>query len=682
MLGSHQDTVRVGTWIAIVIAVVAFLVLLLTGNAHPAEPAAVRTPASFEHANEVERILLQRAAVSSAERVSEARALLDRERRSRLATLARAVTEAGLRVVSGSSPRSLYSSARGIWKQARSWMKISPAERRALELLEPEIEAGTADASMRALYEALRERERAALAKRKLGAAKRALARDKLGRARRRLAAARRHDPSSPRLEALTRKLAEREELRRIPAPERRFVVQSELSREELRLALELLLGHYEALAGSDAETDEQRLMRAVASYLDGEIDRAVAELRELGSRESEVGSQARAWLADPSIVDAELELRRASRRHRLERALTWVGGNRLRSRGADASLAGLRAWREALTPLNLALALPARALRGDDAPTEGVRDAAALYLELQPDGPLANESRAWIGRAALSGEEQRRTAGWDDGRLVLPPARTAYPRILGRPILVTTELVGRAGIPALAARAGAADALLLATSRHALAGESETLDRDAALALIAELARGIDAGEIRPFGRNRGSALETVRRLDGAIRSGQVQARVLAWSERPDRARPALRQLFADGDAYRVAEVDIERGSKELRASRAILGGEVSCPAQLVCVGRARAWSGQAFAEVGSDGSVRLRTRASFHGMAVSLQINELVPSASVSIPIARWLRIDRWLPLGARLGIGLGGVSFGPTVRNFEGLGQAEDGIASSEL
>ena len=669
-------------WIAIVIAAVAFLVLLLTGNAYPAEPAAVRAPASFERANEVERILLQRAAVSSAERVSEARALLDRERRSRLARLARAVTDVGLRVASGGSPRSLYSSARGIWKQARSWLKISPAERRALELLEPEIEAGTADASMRALYETLRERERAALAKRKLGAAKRALARDKLGRARRRLAAARRHDPTSPRLEVLTRKLAEREELRRIPAPERRFAIQSELSREELRLAVEFLLGHYEALAGSDGETDERRLMRAVASYLDGEVDRAVAELRELASRESEVGSHARAWLADPSIVDADFELRRASRRHRLERALTWVGGKRLRSQGANPSLAGLRAWGEALTPLNLALALPARALRGDDAPTEGVRDAAALYLELQPDGPLADKSRAWIGRAALSGEGLRSGAAWDDGRLVLPPARTSYSRILGRPILVTAELLESAGIPALAERAGAAEALLLATSRHALAGESEPLDRDAALALIAELARGIDAAEIRPFGRNRRSALETLRRLDGAIRSGQVQARVLAWSERPDGARPALRELFADGDGYRVADVDIERRSKELRASRAILGGEVSCPTQLVCVGRNRAWSGQAFAEVKPSGSVRLRTRASFHGMAVSLQINELVPSASVSIPIARWLRIDRWLPLGARLGIGLGGVSFGATIRDFEGLRQAEDGVASSEL
>ena len=42
MLRSQEDTVRVGMWIAIVIAAVAFLVLLLPGNAYPAEPAAVR----------------------------------------------------------------------------------------------------------------------------------------------------------------------------------------------------------------------------------------------------------------------------------------------------------------------------------------------------------------------------------------------------------------------------------------------------------------------------------------------------------------------------------------------------------------------------------------------------------------------------------------------------------------
>jgi hypothetical protein len=328
----------------------------------------------------------------------------------------------------------------------------------------------------------------------------------------------------------------------------------------------------------------------------------------------------------------------------------------------------GLRAWREALTPLNLVVGLPARALRGDEPPPDAVRSAASRYLKLQPDGPLAEESLDWMRRADLSRTPRRRDAAWDDGRLVLPPARTPYPRILGRPILVTNGLVQRAGISDLLEEAGDADALVLATSPQALAGGGRPLDRDVALVMLRELARGLDTGDVRPFGRNRSAAAEAIRRFDGAIRSGRAQAWVTAWSEQVDRGSLALRDLMADGAEHRVARVDLERGSKRLRASRTLLGGAVSCPAQLVCMDRDRAWSSRAFAEVGPDGSVRLSTRASFHDLAISIELDELVPKASVSIPIARWLRIDRWLPLGARLGIGLDGISFGPTIRKIE--------------
>jgi hypothetical protein len=651
--------------IAIVTALVAFLVLLLNGTAYPADVAAVRRPVTSEPTSEVERILLHRGAVSPAERVFEARALLDRDRRNRVAGLACAVTEAGLRLASGGSPRSLLSSARGIWSQARRWMTVSPAEQRALELLEPEVDAGTADASIRTLYEVLRERETSGLVRRKLGEAERALARGDLRRARRRLASARSHDPASPRLAALTRELEEREALRRIPAPERRLAAASPVSRSELQLAASFLLGRYHTLAEVEPETDEARLMRAVARYLDGDVDRALADLRALSERQGGVGELADAWLADPSIVDPDRELRRAGRRHRLDRALTWVGGAGLRSQGTDLSLDGIRAWREALAPLNLALGLPARALRGDEPPSDAVRSAATRYLKLQPDGPRAEESVDWMSRAELSRAMRRRGAAWDDGRLVLPAARTPYPRILGHPVLVTSRLLRKLDIPKLAEHVESADALVLATNPHALGGEGEPLALDAALALIRELARGVESGDVRPFGRNRRAALESLRRFDGAVRSGMAQAWVSAWSDRTGPARASLRDLFADGDEHRLAHMEVERGRKRLRASRSLFGSEISCPAHLVCVGQNRAWSGSAYAEVRPDGSIRVSTRARFHDLAVSIELEELVPSASLSIPVARWFHLDRWLPVAARLGVGLDGISVTPVIQ-----------------
>jgi hypothetical protein len=67
---------------------------------------------------------------------------------------------------------------------------------------------------------------------------------------------------------------------------------------------------------------------------------------------------------------------------------------------------------------------------------------------------------------------------------------------------------------------------------------------------------------------------------------------------------------------------------------------------------------------------------------MAISVEIDQLVPKASVSIPIARWLRVDRWFPLGARLGLGVDGVSLAPVVREFEGPARGVEGADSSEF
>jgi hypothetical protein len=675
MLRSHDEVVRVGMRVAIVIAIVAFLVLLLNGTAYPADANALRSPATV---GTVERILLERDALSSQERVAEVRALLDRERRSRLAGLARAVTAAGLRIASSSSPRAWYSGARGIWKQARRWVTLSPTERRALALLEPEIDAGSEDPDLRSLYETLRKRETRALVKRKLKEARRALDRGNLRRARRRIEAARRLDPDFRRLEKLTRRLEELEELQRIPAPEKRFVAASAVTPDELEMSVALLLGRYDSVANLDATTDEARLLQALARYLDGDTDRGLAELRAFSKREGPVADAARAWLEDPSIIDPDRELSRASRRRGLDRALMWIGGASLRARGTDLSLDGIRAWREALAPLNLVLGLPARVLRGDAPSIDAVQKAAARYLELQPEGPRAAESRDWMSRAELSRAMRRRGVAWDDGRLVLPAARTPYASILGRPLLVTREALERAGISALPERAADADALVLATSPHGMAGEGEPLARDVALSLVRELARGLDTGEVQPFGKNRSAAHETVRRMDGGIRSGSARAWVHLWSEPTSETRAALRILLADGDEQQLGNVEVERGRKRVRASRTLFGREVSCPRRAVCLDRDRALSSTASAEVESGGGVRLATRAAFHDMVVAVKVEELVPSATVSIPIARWLRIERWLPFGARLGIGLGGISLGPTVREVETpLYAADEGL-----
>ncbi len=85
------------------------------------------------------------------------------------------------------------------------------------------------------------------------------------------------------------------------------------------------------------------------------------------------------------------------------------------------------------------------------------------------------------------------------------------------------------------------------------------------------------------------------------------------------------------------------------------------------------------AWAEVRQDGSLKLGTQARFHGMTLSVNLNRFVPSASISIPLARWLRIDSWFPVSAVFGVSAAGLSVGPSIPSSGSAAAGVDGPAS---
>jgi hypothetical protein len=680
MLRSFDDVVRVSTRVATVVAIVGFLVLMLNGRAYPAEQGAVQNPTiddsvdrTLDPRTEVERILLQRQTVTERERLNEAREVLGRDRRSRVAGMSLAVLDTSWRVAMGGSPRSMWKGARRLYKQGKRWVGHTAAERRALDLIEPAVASGSLDPEILELYTRLREEEEAGLAKHKLDSAERALSEGNLGRARRRLALVRELDPDAKRLHVLEELLAEKEELERIPRPEERLLVASRPTLDELRLNVALLVGRYERVREAEAQESDERLRRAVALHLSGEIELALAELEALAEGTGTVADIAQHWIDQPAL-NPELGMRRAGRQHRVDRTLTWLGGGELQQRGTEKSLDGVNAWRHSLAPTNLVVGLPTRMWRGDDASAEDKGTAARRYLQIHPRGPSAAQAVEWLAEAERSLWNDSGSVAWVDGRFVLPPARTAYSGVLGRPILLTRDLLLEAERPELAGRLAEDEALLLAAFPPGMPPRGEPLEREAAIDLVRDVARRLDTGEARAFGRRHRAALEALRHLDTAIRSGRTRVRIAPWSRERETTRNAVESILADGEQRHLAWMQVSQGSDSYRASRELAGPGLLCPGRLVCVDRERSFSSGAYAELETDGNMHVGTRARYRGVAVDVGLHEFLPAASLSIPLGSWLRIADWVPAGATFAIGAGGVSISPVTDDVREQGASQ--------
>jgi hypothetical protein len=652
MFRRQDEFVRVGVRLVVVMAIVGFLVLLLYGRAYPAE----------FRADELTRLLLNRDPVTPAERVDAARALLRRDRQRGVARVVSAGLDTAWRAATDPSPRGMLRSGKRLYRGVRELLARSPAESRALALLEPEVEAGVDDPGLLALYEELRAREREDQLDRWCAEAERALERGDAPRVRRRIGRIRRLAPEDPRIPELDARLAERTTRaggEALPVSRTRL----ELRDEDAPLAAALLAEGYERLVALEPRTSEQALARAAAMQLSGDLESASSELARLAERPERIGGTASRWLHG-RVLEPEQTLRLAVRSYRLRRTLGWLGGAELEEHGLDLSRSGFRAWRESMAPLNVAVSAPTRLLRRRPADVEDLRLAARTYLARLPDGPRAAEAHAWLASTPRSAGEQRRRQVWDDGKLRLLPARTRYARVAPAPVLVTRGLIAALPDTSAEVRDALRDApmLLLAPREVEPEAAARTLGRGAALGLLFALGRGLEEGEIEPFGARSTGARAALRRLDHTLRSGHA-LHAIPWN--PDSGEGSLPQVLLDGEARRVRGVDLARDGEGLNLRRNLRGNAPACPGATVCLDVARELTTVAYADIDTDGDVRLGASASFHDAAVAIEVAAGGPRASLVLPIARWLGFARWVPLEASVGVHLGGISVGPRFR-----------------
>ncbi len=659
---------RVGLRLVIVALIAGLLVLLFNPSARSAEASAsqgAEARASRGSASSgAEALLLEPATpFTPQERVERAEGVLRAEKRRRIGSLATQVLDLAVRGAMQASPGRLFGGLRDIGRDLLRLRERSSAESQALALLEADRRAGTLADSGSELYAELLRRERSERGERLLEEAEDALEGGRLWRARRSLRRALELDPDADRGERLLERVESRTRARET-RPE--IALSEGVADWEAPLAAALLAGNYDRVASFDADRPDARLARAAARYLSGERVDALDSLLTLGELEHPVGLAARAWLADPGI-NPEVAFDQELARYKRRRALGWVGGAALADNGLALSSSGYEAWKDSLSPLNLAVSAPSRALRGWKPDTGGLRGAADHYLQVLPQGARSGEARDWLETLPVDARSARRASLWDDGLLVLPPPQTDYAQRRPRPILMSTGTLGRDRFESLGLRLDGAAAVLLTPLSG---GPNDVLEIPTAeaLALIADLAAGIEERTLEPASdQSRAPVLETLRLLDIGIRAG-TPIGVEAWVYlEQSTATVGLLQALEAGEVEepqrlsdRLDGLALERRRKDLQISHAFAARE-GCPEEVYCIDRARRVDGDVYARIGVDGAIRLGARTSFASASFALELNSGGAEASFSLPIARWLGLGRWIPMQASFGIGLDGVSIG---------------------
>jgi hypothetical protein len=654
MLHRRDEAARVGVRAVLAAGLTGWLVLLLSATARPAEPAAPEDPAA-----EAARLLQNREPLSTAERAEQAEALLREARRERVAHTSKALADLSDLATGSVSPRRAWRGARGLAREVQRWLEPSAADANALRVLEPVAESSLDRPDLLEAYTRLRESSLEEQFEELVDIALDALEERDFASARRAAERARRLRPGSIEVAELLADVDQAE-----IAPPRADGGLLAPGEEEAPLAAALLAGAYDRALALDAATPDAEFAHSAALLLSGRREEGLSLLRELADEDDRAGRAARGWLEDP-VIDPEGALLREQRSYRVRRALGWIGGDPLEEHGLEWTAAGLRGWQRSLRPFNLLFGLPTRIARGRQARGDDLVAAAHHYLEVEPDGERADAARDWLANLdarpdALEG------AAWDDGFLVLPRARSPLSPVTARPLRLSGD--------ALAVVAPDADDLASLLDDEApvlaiaLASPPEaralSLPPERAFALLASLALAFEDGSLRAASVDGATGLEAVRRLEEALR---VRGTLVAYPV-PSAgllgvasAARALEESIAAGEAAPDHEVRFRPRRQGLVIDGDLLGGAIPCPAGTVCVDAFRALESRAFADLQVDGEAGIGLATRFHQTELAVQLSDAGPSASVTLPIAGWLGLGRWIPLGARFGLGVDGVSIG---------------------
>ncbi|MEX2204745.1 MAG: hypothetical protein WEF50_00785 [Myxococcota bacterium] len=631
--------------------------------------------------DEATSLLLSPELRSDQARALEASGLLEAERERKIADLSSAVVDFGLHASVAASPLRLLRSAGKIGRGVRDWNDRTAVEDEALALLAPGARSGGLDEASLALYTRLERRESAERVEQLLADAERALGAGDLRRTRRTLDRALALEPGSSHADRLLDEIDEREWLA-LPDDEELAedtALHGRVDTWELEIGTALLVDEFEraqSLGPDDSSAAE--LARATAAYLSGEREAALEAFHEIARGDDQAASSAAGTLAD-RCLNPEGAFEDELRIYRTQRALGWMGGEELAATalpstsdalamsrdGYRAWQKSLRAWRNALKPVNLVVDAPARAWRSWQPDGKALHAAAERYLALAPDGDRAPDAVHWLDALAAQKLRDPRVSPFRDGMLVLPRAQTSFERLSATRIVVARAALETAAPELLAKLAGDASpalVLLLVPKSARTEATGTVLSREESLDVLERLAAGLERATLAPRGTPGSSVLTRLRRLDARVREGGALV-ARSWTEETASGFDAFGSALLDSERARtIGAVEIERRKETLVAERQLAGSTSYCPHQTTCIDVQRAVDPVFYASSDADGDIGVGARAGFEDANFSLEVGMSGPRASLVLPFARWLGISRFFPVEARLAVGLDGISAGP--------------------
>ncbi len=641
--------------------------------------------ARADEASEIDaltRLLLEPELRDDQARAHEAADVLSADRTRKLANISSAFVDFGLHATVQASPIRLLRSARDIGREVRDWNDRSAAEEEALLLLAPGARTGALGEDGLALYRRLERRESEERVAQLLADAERALGDGDLRRAQRDLDRALALEPGSARADRLLDELDRRlwlAELERGSGPESDRAAHERFASWEIELSTALLTEDFaRAQELGPHRSSDAELGRATAAYLSGERDFALDAFRELAGGDGPAARSAEQTLADPGLnpvdaFDAEVS------RYRTQRTLGWMGGEELASMAVpvtDEALSltrdgyrawqdSVRAWRRMLRPVNLLIEAPARAWRSWQPDGRALHGAAERYLGSVPHGERAEEAAGWLEALGEQTLQRPNVAPFRDGMLVLPHARTPFGRLSETCVLVARAALESA-VPELFARLSAESS----APAFELALDSEPRDdllpelllsEQESIAALSRLAADVEDAALAPSGIEQGGLLALLRRLDTRVRAGGVLV-ARAWLDESTSGLDAVGAALIDSKRTRTGAFAIQRQRETFVAERGLAGSSSFCPEGASCIDAQRESDPIFYATSDVDGEVGIGARAGFQDARLSLEIGTSGPSASFVLPLARWLGFAHFVPLDARVGVSLEGITAGP--------------------
>jgi hypothetical protein len=653
MFAECDQPTRVGIRALVVAALVGLIVLIFNGSA----------AAQDEQIQQAAQTLSDREPMTPSERVEVAESKIGAERKERLLRAHARLLEIGWQVLTQASPRRVLSETRDLAKELWSWRKPYRVEPEALEWLEPAVAVSSDDPELIRLYTKMHAREVEQARETALDQADAAVSRGHFAHAdarlRRVLELATEDEESAERAEKITTRLQEARTT--VPAFSALAEAPIELAIAdwEAPLSAALLAGHYDRALELGTDEPSAVLARETARYLLGDLEPAVKNFEALAERDDRVGQLAKGWSSRPD-VNARRAFEKKSEGYQITRVLGWIGGTQLATNGRALSGRGYRAWRDSLTPFNVAFSVPTRIYRDYRPDNEDLYEAAFEYVAQVPDGSEADDTRAWLAQD-MSLLNDWRSRGWSSGRLLLDAPTTRFQPMTPEPLLLTRELVDSGTLtplPQLEASFAGASAVLIELETSD--SEGEALPWKPSLTLLGELATMLEQSASRSVGSDNGRALDHIRRLEAQVRSGR---RLIADSL-PIEA-PSLVSTFTgtmlEGTSERAGALRFSRGEEEFYALREFGGSAVHCPENTVCLDEQPLLAGTFYGKVDLE-DLNVGVQTTFRRAYFAIGVNNGLPNASLVLPIAYWLGLSDYVPVEAQVAIGVDSVSFGP--------------------